>query len=112
MPATPLSSPARQSAPLVIALLLAPLAACGPEPAAPAPAAATTAGPASPARGTVLATRPAVLRGEGGTAVEITVRGETGTELQVIQADAGGLKAGDRVTVLPGSPTRLSRAAP
>ena len=107
MPAHPRApSPARLAA---LAILLAPLAACGPEPAAPPPAAAS-AGGATPAGGTVLATRPAVLREGGGTAVEITVRGETGTEMQVIQADAGGLKAGDRVTVLPGSPTRLTRA--
>ena len=107
MPAHPRApSPARLAA---LAILLAPLAACGPEPAAPPPAAAS-AGRATPAGGTVLATRPAVLREGGGTAVEITVRGETGTEMQVIQADAGGLKAGDRVTVLPGSPTRLTRA--
>ncbi|MBP0494685.1 hypothetical protein [Roseomonas indoligenes] len=103
------SSPAHRIAPLAL-LLLAPLTACGPEPAAPPPPAAPSAGGASPTRGTILATRPVVLREGGGTAVEITVRGETGTELQVIQADAGGLKAGDRVTVLPGSPTRLSRA--
>ncbi|WP_338665872.1 hypothetical protein VQH23_11970 [Pararoseomonas sp. SCSIO 73927] len=108
MPAPPrASSPAGRLA--ALAVLLTPLAACGPEPAAPPPA-TPSAGGASPARGTVLATRPAVLREGGGTAVEITVRAEAGTELQVIQADDGGLKAGDRVTVLPGSPTRLSQA--
>jgi len=103
-------------APPVAALLLAAtLAACSPPPSAPAPAAARAEGGGA-AQGTVLAARPLGARGaapQAGIAgeAEFTVRDDSGADLQVAQADAEGLRAGDRVAIARGDRTRLTRLA-
>jgi outer membrane lipoprotein SlyB len=47
---------------------------------------------------------------EGG-AYEFIVREDDGVTISVVQADAGGLRPGERVVVSSGAHTRLSRAA-
>ncbi|SHI55930.1 hypothetical protein SAMN02745194_00582 [Roseomonas rosea] len=115
---------------LAISLLGAGLLACAPQgtsgDASPAPA--TTAGKAEAAsRGTVIGTRPLLVRGEGlgmgpasapriarssFTEIEITVRSDSGQDLQFVQANPEALRAGDRVTIAPpGRSPALTRLA-
>jgi outer membrane lipoprotein SlyB len=119
---------------LIATLLAVGPAGCGPQNSD------TAHSPADPGRtsaatyGTIIGTpRPLVVRGQGGKlggtalaglagnatgqaastgqAVEFTVREDAGTELQVVQTNEEGLRAGDRVVISRGDRTRLSRAA-
>lgn len=124
MPARPLTIPLL-GAGIAVVLLVCTLLACAPE------RPVTTSSPGSPARrdspaqGTVLATRPLAIRGEVATLptrsvaqgpnsaepeMEITVRDDAGSTLQVTQVNSEGLRAGDRVVILRGERTRLSRS--
>jgi hypothetical protein len=68
----------------------------------------------------VIGTRPTVVRGEGlgmapataprvarssATEIEITVRSDNGQDLQFVQANPQGLRAGDRVMISPSGQT-------
>jgi len=93
--------------------LAALLAGCSPPPApAPAPARAEGGGAA---QGTVLAVRPLGARGAappaGAAEAEVTVREDSGADIQVAGPDPDRLRAGDRVAIARGDRTRLTRLA-
>jgi outer membrane lipoprotein SlyB len=112
----------------LLAVLLA-LAGCT-APAAKAPVQAVSATPAAVPRasggGVIVAVRPAsratpsrrsvlAALGLGHAAaaddtVEFIVRGDDGAPISVMQADAGDLRTGDRVALIPGARTRIAPA--
>jgi len=54
----------------------------------------------------------AIGRGvSSGQAVEFTIREDHGGDISVVQTDEEGLRAGDRVVIIRGDRTRISRAA-
>lgn len=65
--------------------------------------------PATPARHSVLAALGAAPDAAGGE-VEFIVLADDGRPISVMQSDAGGLRTGDRVALIPGPRLRIAPA--
>lgn len=104
---------------LALSSCTAPATLTPPLPPSPAPSEALGSGvivarrsppPATPARHSVLAARGAAPDAAAGGEVEFIVRADDGRPISVMQSDAGDLRTGDRVALIPGPRLRIAPA--